>query len=85
MPSRLPQKCQVNLHKLNKECKLGSRDIEEGASHLLKLKSLIQKYNSEQPQIRLREPDLMLVLTGGQLAYRRNDGVCVVPIGCLKP
>ena len=67
------------------ECKLGSRDIEEGASNLLKLKSLIQKYNSEQPQIRLREPDLMMVLTGGQLAYRRNDGVCVVPIGCLKP
>ena len=27
------------------ECKLGSRDIEEGAKHLLTLKSLVQKYN----------------------------------------
>ncbi len=67
------------------ECKLGSRDIEEGVAHLLQLKELIRKYNNEQPQIRLREPDLLLVLTGGQLAYRRQDGVCVIPIGCLKP
>ncbi len=67
------------------ECKLGSRDIEEGVAHLLQLKELIRKYNNEQPQIRLREPDLLLVLTGGQLAYRRQDGVCVIPLGCLKP
>jgi hypothetical protein len=25
-----------------------------------------------------------MVLTGGQVAYKRNDGVLVVPIGCLK-
>ena len=28
----------------------------------------------------------LMVLTGtGDYAYQRSDGVCVVPIGCLKP
>ena len=31
-------------------------------------------------------PSFLMVLTGiGDYAYRRPDGVCVVPIGCLKP
>lgn len=30
-------------------------------------------------------PSFLMVLTGtGDYAYRRRDGVCVVPIGCLK-
>ena len=32
----------------------------------------------------LREPDLMIVLTGGEFAYRREDGVLVIPVGCLR-
>lgn len=66
------------------ECKLGSRDIEEGAQHLLKLRSLIRERNNKEKQVPLREPDLMIVLTGGEFAYRRDDGVCVIPVGCLK-
>ena len=66
------------------ECKLGSRDIEEGAQHLLKLRSLIRERNKKEKQVSLREPDLMIVLTGGEFAYRRNDDVYVIPIGCLK-
>ena len=66
------------------ECKLGSRDIEEGAKHLLTLKSLVQKYNETSEQIKLREPDLLIVITGGEIAYTRNDGVKVVPLACLK-
>jgi predicted AAA+ superfamily ATPase len=66
------------------ECKLGSRDIEEGAKHLLTLKSLVQKYNETSGQIKLREPDLLMVITGGEIAYTRNDGVKVVPLACLK-
>lgn len=66
------------------EFKLGSREIEEGASHLTKLKGLIQDYNQKSNQVKLREPDLLMVVTGGQMAYTRPDGVKVVPIGCLR-
>lgn len=66
------------------ECKLGSREIEEGANHLLEIKRLIREKNKSEKQIRLREPDLLIVLTGGELAYTREDGVKVIPIGCLK-
>ena len=32
----------------------------------------------------LREPDLLMVITGGEIAYTRPDGVKIIPIGCLK-
>ncbi len=59
------------------EVKLGSMEIEEGAEHLLKLADIVnqQKHPS---------PSFLMVLTGGEFAYRREDGVLVVPIGCLK-
>lgn len=66
------------------EFKLGSRGIEEGANHLIELRDLIRKHNKESTVGKLREPDLLIVITGGEMAYRRNDGVCVIPIGCLK-
>lgn len=66
------------------ECKLGSREIEEGANHLLEIKRLIQQYNKTEKQVPLREPDLLIVLTGGNMAYTRPDGVKVIPIGCIK-
>lgn len=66
------------------ECKLGSREIEEGAEHLLELKRLIQEYNETEKQVPLREPDLLIVMTGGHMAYTRPDGVKVIPLGCLK-
>ena len=66
------------------ECKLGSRDIDEGASHLLEIKRLIRQKNETEKQMPLREPDLLIVLTGGEFAYTREDGVKVIPLGCLK-
>lgn len=63
------------------EIKLGSKEIEEGAKHLCELKRLIRAHNESG---QLREPDLLVVLTGGPIAYRRPDGVMVIPIGCLK-
>ena len=66
------------------ECKLGSREVEEGAAHLLKIKQLIREKNAAEKQMPLREPDLMIVLTGGEFAYRREDGVLVIPVGCLR-
>lgn len=65
------------------ECKLGGGGVEEGARHLLEIKKLIHEHNAEE-QVPLREPDLLIVLTGGKLAWRRDDGVCVIPLACLK-
>lgn len=66
------------------ECKLGSREIEDGAKHLLEIKRLIKEANANNNQQKLRLPDLLIVITGGEIAYTRNDGVKVIPIGCLK-
>jgi hypothetical protein len=65
------------------EFKLGSRDIDDGAAHLLELRQLIKKSNAEK-RAKLREPELLLVITGGEMAYTRSDGVKIVPIGCLR-
>lgn len=59
------------------EFKLGTSGIEEGAEHLLKLQELIQK-------AQIREPSLLMVITGGEMAYTRKDGVKIIPIGTLK-
>lgn len=61
------------------EVKLGGdKLINEGATNLL---ALAGKINTDK----MNEPSFMMVLTGtGPFAYRRKDGVYVVPIGCLK-
>ncbi len=66
------------------ECKLGSFEIEDGAKHLLEIKRLINEHNKTEKQVPLREPDLLIILTGGNMAYTRSDGVKVVPLACLK-
>ena len=66
------------------ECKLGSREIEDGAKHLLEIKRLISETNRAAKGSGLREPDLLIILTGGEMAYTRDDGVRIVPIGCLR-
>ena len=66
------------------ECKLGSADIEEGAQHLLEIKRLIQEHNATEKQVPLRIPDLMIIITGGEMAYSRPDGVKVIPLAALK-
>ena len=67
------------------EIKLGSSEIEEGAKHLLEIRQLIRKYNETEKQCPLAEPDLLMVITGGEFGYTRDDGVHVVPISALKP
>ena len=32
----------------------------------------------------LREPDLLMVIKGGEMAYTRPDGVKIIPLACLK-
>ncbi len=61
------------------EVKLGGEKlINEGAASLNLLASKIDT-------TKMKEPVFRMVLTGiGQFAYSREDGVVVVPIGCLK-
>ena len=59
------------------EVKLGNKQIEEAAQHLLQLKL---KIDTEK----MGEPSFLMILTGGEFAYKRNDNVWVVPIGCFK-
>ena len=61
------------------EIKLGGDNlIEAGATTLKKLAS---KIDTEK----MKSPSFMMVLTAiGEYAYRRLDGVLVVPIGCLR-
>ena len=61
------------------EIKLGGdKLIEEGAETLQKLRNKIDT-------TKMKVPAFLMVLIGiGDYAYRRKDGVYVVPIGCLK-
>lgn len=61
------------------EIKLGGNKlIDEGASTLMELAGKIDT-------TKMRKPSFMMVLTAtGNYAFRRGDGVLVVPIGCLK-
>jgi len=59
------------------EMKMGSKEIEKGVENLKKIKDRV---NTEK----MMEPSFLMVLTAGEYAYRRDDGVYIVPIGCLK-
>ncbi len=59
------------------EIKLGHNEIEKAADSLKQLRDKIDT-------MKLGEPSFLMVITGTKYAYRREDGVLVVPIGCLK-
>ena len=61
------------------EIKIGGDNlINEGAESLKKLQGKIDT-------TKMKKPSFLMVLIGiGEIAYRRDDGVYVVPIGCLK-
>ena len=61
------------------EVKLGGqKNIDIAAEHLLKLANKVDANRTGSPKF-------LMVLTGGQYAYSRPDGVLVVPLGCLAP
>lgn len=60
------------------EVKLGQGDIDKGASSLLRV---VDHVDTD----RHGKPAFMAVVTGWGYAYRRPDGVFVIPIGALAP
>lgn len=61
------------------ETKLGGTKIKEAIEHLINLKKLIKESKEKLP-----EPEFLMVITGTDMAYIAENGVLVVPIGCLK-
>lgn len=59
------------------EIKVGGNKIDEAAANLLKLRDRVDTDH-------MKKPNFLMVVYGGQHAYKRPDGVYVVPVGCLK-
>lgn len=77
--------CDAVLHRRDGrygliEVKLGSeKGIEDGVKTLT---TFSKKINTDA----MGTPSFLMILTAsGDFAYRRDDGILVVPIGCLKP
>ncbi len=66
------------------EIKLGTSEIDKAAKHLLEIERLVIEKNKTETQIKLPPPTLKMIITGTEYGYIREDGVLVVPIGCLK-
>jgi uncharacterized protein len=60
------------------EVKLGSGMVDSAAANLRKLASTVD-------ESAVGRPSFLAVVTGTEYAYRREDGVYVVPLGCLGP
>lgn len=78
--------CDAIVHLMNGkwgaiEIKLGSAEetIETAAASLHSFAAQIDTDS-------MNAPSFLMILSGdSKYAYRREDGICVVPLGCLKP
>ena len=59
------------------EVKMGAGDIKTAADNLLKFKANIDT-------ARMQEPSFLMVLTATETAFQMENGLYVVPLGCLK-
>lgn len=59
------------------EIKMGQAKVEQAAANLLRLKERVNEK-------KMNPPSFLMVLTGNGYAVKRKDGVCIVPIACLK-
>lgn len=73
------------------EIKTGMNKIPEAEKNLLKFKSLIKAHNAEVSAnkdhhgVLYREPSFLAVIcANAQIAYTTENGVKVIPVGCLK-
>ena len=73
------------------EIKTGVNAVPEAEQGLLKFRDLIRKHNekaladSKHPEVVYREPSVMMVICGNaDMAYTTENGIKVIPVGCLK-
>lgn len=73
------------------EIKTGENKIPDAEKSLLKFKEVIKKHNeeasknTEHPRAKYREPSALIVICAtATMGYTTDNGVRIVPIGCLK-
>lgn len=59
------------------QTKLGTKKIKEASEKLIELRDKIKAKGK-------KEPKFLMVVTGSDMAYTTNEGVLIVPIGCLR-
>jgi len=59
------------------EIKMGSNEEDSAAKKLLRFKKNVDTE-------KMGEPSFLAIVTATQIAYQRDDGVWVIPLGCLK-
>jgi predicted AAA+ superfamily ATPase len=59
------------------EVKLGASEIDKACENLNKLKRVVDTE-------KMNEPSFLMVLTGTEYAFQMQDGIFIVPLGCLK-
>ncbi len=66
------------------EFKLGEPGVPEASKHLCQIERLVAKHNASGKGLALRMPDLKIVIIATGYGCRLDNGVFVVPIGCLR-
>lgn len=73
------------------EIKVGSNKIPEAEKSLLKFNEVIRKHNeqalknSEHPKVMYREPSALIIICAtATMGYTTDNGVKIIPIGCLR-
>lgn len=60
------------------EVKMGAHEFDLAAENLLKF---VNRVNTDK----MGQPSFLMILSATEFAYQREDGIYVVPLGCLKP
>lgn len=60
------------------EVKMGSSEFELAAANL-------KKFVGRVDTSRMKEPSFLMIVSATDFAHRRDDGVYVVPLACLRP
>lgn len=59
------------------EVKMGAAGFDAAAANL---KKFVDRINTNK----MREPSFLAILTASEFSYQREDGIYVVPLGCLR-
>ena len=66
------------------EVKSSDELISDGIANLEKMVKLIKEYNAANPNNTMSLPTIRAIITDDQYGYLSNEGIYIIPIGCLK-
>ena len=66
------------------EVKSSDELISDGIANLEKMVKLIKEYNVANPNNIMPLPTIRAIITDDQYGYLSNEGIYIIPIGCLK-